>query len=284
MSSHVIPIAVLQLSVLAGAAVAAPDGGPLVYRFEKHVAAQAWNHDKSKLAAEAYYVGLLAVRSAGVEQHVEEFMTGGLASDLGEELPPRPPSDPIHRTYTLDKTCDVPRPVARRGGLVVWTLPFEFFLMPRETRAEVLSVKHGLRPFASHAARPAAAGTWAWRLVSEDEAQGTYRIAGPCSGKCEGDFPLGGCLTRVVATATGTIREASASLSITMPVAARLQALADVPERKTEEEQFFEGFNTIVIDESVRMHLDSSEAAGGIDLPGSLSTAIARLRREARGE
>jgi hypothetical protein len=282
MSNRVIPIALGCLSALASAAAA--DTGPLVYRFEKHVAAQAWNDETSKLAAEAYYIGLFAVRTSGDELHVEEFMTGGLTSDLGEELPPRPASDPIRRAYVLDRACDVRNAVARRGGLAGWTLPFEFFLMPREAPADVLSHKHGLRAFASHAVKPAASGKWAWCLVSQDEVARTYRITGPCSGKSEGEFPLGGCLTRDVATATGTIREASASVSITMPIAARLQSLVEAPERKTEEAQFFDGFSSIIVHESVRMHLDSSDASGAIELPGSLSTALGMLRHEAHAD
>jgi hypothetical protein len=280
MPNHLLSITLACCFLIAAASGEEP--APTLYRFEKHVAAQAWNDGRSKLAANAYYVGLLSVRPVGDQRQVEEFMTGGLASDLGEDLPPRPPSDPIRRTYALDKKCDVATPTARRGGLVSWALPFEFFLMPNEAPADVLSLKHGLRAFASHATRPAASGTWAWRLVNDEKAHGAYEIAGPISGKCEGDFPLGGCLTRVVAAKTGEIRAASASVSITMPVAARLAALADAAERQADEEKFFDGFTTIVVDESVRMHLDSSEAAGAIELPGSMSTAHAKLRSEAQ--
>src|SRR5262249_34874828 len=138
-----------------------------LYRFEKRAIAHAWNGRESKTAAEAYFVGLLAVRKVDEEDHIEEFMTGGLLSDLGDELPPRPAGDPIRRAYVLNSGGDVSTPASRRGGLVVWTLPFEFFLMPRESAAETLSQRAGVRPFASHAAKPALVGTWTWRSVSQ---------------------------------------------------------------------------------------------------------------------
>jgi hypothetical protein len=213
--------------------------------------------------------------------HVEEFMTGGLASDLGEELPPRPAGDPIRRAYTLDATGDVASPIVRRSGLVAWTLPFAYFLLPTESAAEIVSTKHGVRAFASHAASPAVRGLWMWRL--ENETAEACEIAGPCAGKFDGDFPLAGCLSRVVAKDTGALGSATARLAITMPVAARLAALGDAPDRKAEEEQFFRGFEAVVAHESLRMHLDDDEVPRPIELPGSLSTAIEKLRAKKRG-
>jgi hypothetical protein len=251
-----------------------------VYRFEKNVVAYAWKPGEAKVAGEAYFVGVCATHVTGDKMTVEEFMTGGLTSDLGEELPPRPAGDPIRRAYTLDAAGDVARPIVRRGGLVVWTLPFTFFLLPTESPANILSVKHGVRSFRSHAGQPAVRGLWAWRLA--DDGADTYEIAGPCEGKFDGDFPLAGCLSRVVAKETGAIRAATASLAITMPVATRLQALSDAPDRRAEEEQFLRGFEAVVAHESLRMHVDQGDTPHPIELPGSLSTAVEKLRALAR--
>jgi hypothetical protein len=262
------------------ATVAAADPDRAVYRFEKRVAAHAWREGSSKLAAEGYFVGLLGVRTAGDQHHVEEFLTGGLGSDLGEALPPRPAGDPLRRTYTLSKRGDVATPLARRASLVVWMLPFEFFLTPHESPAEILAASQGLQEFACHVTQPATTGNWSWRLVRQDVDHGTYEIAGPCLGKFAGEFPLGGSLTRVMAHETGTIREATADLSATIPISARLQRLADSPERQREEEKFFDGYQTLVVRETVRMHRDDLNGDGGIELPLSLTTALDKLRHE----
>ena len=273
----------LGLICVATAATAA-DPDRTIYRFEKHVAAHAWREGSSKLAADAYFVGLLGVRRAGDHQHVEEFLTGGLLSDLGEDLPPRPAGEPLRRTYTLDKRGDVSIPLKRRTSLIVWMLPCEFFLTPHESPAELLVAKQGLQEFACHATQPTTQGTWSWHLVQQNVDRGTYEIAGPCVGKLAGEFPLGGRLTRVMASETGIIGEATADLSATIPVSARLQALDAAPERKHEEEEFLRGYDTVVVRETVRMHRHDLNAAGAIDLPLSLATALAKLRQEAEAK
>ncbi len=281
MAGRLLPIVLLCVANVTAAGEQKDASDRSLYRFEKRVTAHALGAAEPKLAAEAHFVGLLSTHSDADGQHVEEYTTGGLLSDLGEELPPRPAGDPIRRTFVLGADGDVTSPATRRGGLVVWSLPFEFLLMPQKTPPDAKVAGSGVRAFASHAAKPALRGHWAWGVTPEQEAQRAYQISGPCSGKFEGDFPLAGSLSRMVDAKSGALREAEAEISITIPVAARLAALADAPERKADEAQFFTGCDTIVVRESARMHEDDSSSPGAIELPGSLSTARAKLLRDA---
>lgn len=279
MIGRMLPVLLTCLAAYAASCKAAEEKSPSLYRYEKQVSAHACRGEATKLAAEAYFVGLLAVRHVGDEQKIEEYMTGGLLSDLGEELPPRPPADPIRRAYTLEKNGDVTQPLARGSGLVVWSLPFEFLLMPRPSAAAALEARSGVRLFSSHASKPALTGSWSWRAAPDAEPHRGSRIAGPCEGKFDGGSTLAGSLARLVDSTTGKIREAQAEIGITVPVAVRLEVLTDA-QRKTEESEFFKGFDTIVIRESARMHADDDSSGRAIELPGSLSTAHAKLRQQ----
>ena len=193
MAGRVLPIVLLCLANSAAAGESKVPAGLRSIASRTRVTAHALGAAEPKLAAEAYFVGLLATRRDADGQHVEEYTTGGLLSDLGEELPPRPAGDPIRRTYVLNAEGDVTSPGTRRSGLVVWSLPFEFLLLPNRTSsANAVAANSGVRAFASHAGKPALHGHWAWHVVPGQETEATYRISGPCSGKFEGDFPLAG--------------------------------------------------------------------------------------------
>ena len=84
-----------------------------------------------------------------------------------------------------------------------------------------------------------------------------------------------------VAIAKNLIRKEPETVISVEEVEGEWRVTVEALERKAEEERFFQGFERVVVHEGVRMHLDSGDRAGGIELPASLSTAGAKLRREA---